>query len=165
MVEKEGIEKLYPQVKCKLTKEDPKNRHIVVALEISNIDKSMQNLFANCCVNNAVTIIAEEPKKKVFISSKMTGLPGYNYAAFKEMEETLKKEGNYVVLNPAQIGVKYGYNEPYDFYIRKSLKMLLEADEALFFGDYKNSKGSQIEWKVAEMVGIPIVIYNDLKKG
>lgn len=162
---KEETKKLYPEVKAEILKEKPKNRQVELSLEISNIHRSMTDLFNNCDLVNAVTIIAEPPQKKIFISSKMTGLPGYNYDAFKEMEKALTEQEDCIVLNPAKIGLKYGYNEPYDFYIRKSLQMLLEADEVLFFGDYQNSKGSQIEKKVAELVGIPIVIYKDFKKG
>lgn len=92
---------------------------------------------------------------KIFISSKMTGLKNFGYDNFFKKEKELRALG-FDVLNPADIGLKYGYDKPYQFYIRMALKMLLQADAVLCFGDYKNSVGSLIERIVADVSGIPV---------
>ena len=94
---------------------------------------------------------------KVFISSKMTGLKNFGYENFLNKEKELRALG-FDVLNPADIGLKYGFDKPYAFYIRRSLQMLLQADAVVCFGDYAHSSGSKFEYIVAKVSGIPIFI-------
>ena len=93
-------------------------------------------------------------KKKVYISSKMTGLPDFNYSAFDKKAEELKAMG-FNVLNPADIGRKYGTDKSTAFYRRKNLEMLLQADILLVFGN-TDSKGVEFEILTASEIGIPV---------
>lgn len=94
---------------------------------------------------------------KVFISSKMSGLKNYGYENFFKKEQELRAQG-LDVLNPADIGLKYGFDKPYSFYTRHSLQMLLQADIILCFGDYKNSPGARLELAIAKVSGIPVFV-------
>ncbi len=94
---------------------------------------------------------------KVYISSAMTGKPNYNTEAFFAKAKELQKRG-LTVLNPAENSVKYGFNKSYGFYMREAIKMLLEADVMLVFGDWKDSKGVAYERQIAALCEIPIVI-------
>lgn len=94
-------------------------------------------------------------KKKVYISSKMTGLPDFNFPAFDKKAEEMERCG-FEVLNPAEIGRKYGTTKPIKFYRRKNLEMLLQADILLVFGDVSGSKGVEFEIVVAKELGLRI---------
>lgn len=94
-------------------------------------------------------------KKKVYISSKMTGLPDFNFPAFDKKAEELKSMG-FNVLNPADIGRKYGTTKPIKFYRRKNLEMLLQADVLFVFGNIAGSKGVEFEIVVTKELGLPI---------
>ena len=60
------------------------------------------------------------------------------------------------VLNPAEIGRKYGTDKSTAFYRRKNLEMLLQADVLFVFGNIAGSKGVEFEVTVAKMLDIPI---------
>ena len=94
-------------------------------------------------------------KKKVYISSKMTGLPDFNFPAFDKKAEELRSMG-FNVLNPAEIGRKYGTTKPIKFYRRKNLEMLLQADILFVFGDIAGSRGVEFEIIVAKGLGLPV---------
>lgn len=94
-------------------------------------------------------------KKKVYISSKMTGLKDFNYPAFYKKAVELRNMG-FEVLNPAEIGDKYGKAMPVSFYRHKNLAMLLQADILFVFGDVSESKGVEFEKLIARELGLPI---------
>ena len=96
-------------------------------------------------------------KKKVYISSKMTGLPEFNFPAFDKKAEELEHCG-FTVLNPADIGRKYGTDKSTAFYRRKNLEMLLQADILYVFGDVSGSRGVEFELIVAKGLGLPVWI-------
>ena len=94
-------------------------------------------------------------KKKVYISSKMTGLPDFNFPAFDKKAKELAGMG-FEVLNPAEIGKKYSTDKPLSFYRRKNLEMLLQADVLFVFGNIAGNKGVEFEIVVAKELGLPI---------
>ncbi|MBR2392065.1 MAG: DUF4406 domain-containing protein, partial [Elusimicrobiaceae bacterium] len=63
----------------------------------------------------------------------------------------------YSVNNPADISVTHGTDKSYGFYFKRALRLMLESDVVYVFGDTSNSAGVQMELKVAEMAGMPIV--------
>ena len=83
-------------------------------------------------------------------------LPDYNRAAFNLRAEAFKALG-YSVNNPADISVTHGTDKSYGFYFKRALRLMLESDVVYVFGDTSNSAGVQMELKVAEMAGMPIV--------
>lgn len=46
--------------------------------------------------------------RKIYIAGPMTGLPGFNYAAFDKAAAKLRAEGIWEVVSPAEIGNRYG---------------------------------------------------------
>ena len=92
----------------------------------------------------------------VYLSGPMTGLPDYNRAAFNLRAEAFQALG-YSVNNPADISVTHGTDKSYGFYFKRALRLMLESDVVYVFGDTSNSAGVQMELKVAEMAGMPIV--------
>lgn len=49
--------------------------------------------------------------RKIYIAGPMTGLPGFNYAAFGKAAAKLRAEGIWEVVSPAEIGNQYGAPE------------------------------------------------------
>lgn len=94
-------------------------------------------------------------KKKVYIASKMTGLPNYNYEAFTKKEKELQEEG-YVVINPTRNFGGDKYLE-YKDYIRANIHDLLQADAIYMFGDWLNSNGALLEHSIAKNLGLEIM--------
>ena len=96
------------------------------------------------------------PNQTVYLSGPMTGLPDYNRTAFNMRAEAFKKLG-YTVLNPADISVTHGTDKAYEFYLKRSLQMMLQADVVYVFGEYKNSKGVFAELYLARMTGMTVI--------
>ena len=63
----------------------------------------------------------------VYLSGPMTGLPDYNRAAFNLRAEAFRAAG-YSVKNPADISVTHGTDKAYEFYFKRALRMMLDAD-------------------------------------
>jgi len=89
----------------------------------------------------------------IYIAGPMTGLPDYNYPKFHSMESLLREMGFRNILNPADIaGGETGYY--YGYYIRESLKMIAKADIVVFLDGWENSKGANLEFHAAQLMGL-----------
>jgi hypothetical protein len=110
----------------------------------------------------------------LYLAGPMTGKSFLNYPAFFRAEETLKVNG-FDVLNPARIDEQYptecmkpqrivGFYEVYDFckacaecnfrtwqwYMRKAVAMLLQADGVALLPEWTESRGAKVEVKIAD---------------
>ena len=92
----------------------------------------------------------------VYLSGPMTGLPDYNRAAFNLRAEAFRAAG-YSVKNPADISVTHGTDKSYEFYFKRALRMMLDADVVYVFGDTTQSRGVEMELQVAKMAGMQVV--------
>jgi hypothetical protein len=92
---------------------------------------------------------------KIYIAGPMTGLPDYNYPAFNIMERVLRELGYSNILNPADIaGGETGHH--YSYYIRESLKLISRADAVVFLNGWENSKGANLEFHAASLMGLKL---------
>lgn len=98
----------------------------------------------------------------VYLSGPMTGLPDYNREAFNMRAEAFKQQ-DYTVRNPADISITHGTDKAYTFYLKRALRMMLEADVVYVFGDWHKSKGCWFELWVAETLGMTIVFETEGK--
>lgn len=96
------------------------------------------------------------PTQTVYLSGPMTGLPDYNRAAFNLREEAFKAKG-YCVLNPARISEKAGPAHAYEWYLKRALQMMLQADAVYVFGDVSRSRGVDAELRLARELNMPVV--------
>lgn len=96
------------------------------------------------------------PMQTVYLSGPMTGLPDYNRAAFNLRAEAFRAAG-YSVKNPADISVAHGTDKSYEFYFKRALRMMLDADVVYVFGDTTQSRGVEMELQVAKMAGMQVV--------
>lgn len=90
----------------------------------------------------------------------MTGMPGLNYEAFNDMAKTLSESG-YEVVNPVEVckdlpreGILW------IDYMRPNIKALVDCDAIFMLIGWGNSKGAQIERRLAEDLGMS-VMYED----
>ncbi len=113
----------------------------------------------------------EGRKRKLYISSRMTGLEFYNFPAFYAVETQMTCEG-WDVVNPARIDAEHGINpfrlplgwdwnkQPpnttYDELLERDLGELVACDAILLFGDWRNSKGANIELAKAIELGLEV---------
>lgn len=98
----------------------------------------------------------ELPKKKVYISGKITGL-SYDKAKalFFDAEDKLNATGKYVAVNPMR-GESQG--NTWEEYMKKDIKMLMECDMIFFLPNWTTSKGSNLECLIARELGIQTLI-------
>lgn len=89
----------------------------------------------------------------IYIAGPMTGMAGYNYDAFNKMESYLRSLGFTKILNPTTIADgKKGLS--YTFYIRESIKLLLNAELVVFLNGWENSRGAKFEKHMADVLGL-----------
>ena len=88
---------------------------------------------------------------KIYIAGPMSGLPGFNRAAFHAAELALINSGH-VVLNPARL--PHGLTEPQ--YMQIAIAMLQVCDTILLLDGWQQSQGARAEHALAEKLGLQI---------
>ena len=91
---------------------------------------------------------------KVYIAGPMSGLPERNYPAFNRATEQLARIG-FEPLNPATVD-NGGQQRDWQWYMRRSLAMMLTADRVALLPGWENSRGARIEAQLADDLDIPI---------
>lgn len=93
----------------------------------------------------------------VYIAGPMSGLPEFNYPAFNDAEGRLLVAGHYP-LNPTRIEEENTAGEPqaWDWYMRRALKMVTDADGMALLPGWADSRGARLERQVAMQLGITV---------
>jgi len=99
-------------------------------------------------VNDATTL---------YVAGPMTGLPEFNYPAFRDAENRLTASG-YRVLNPidSEAFNDTGAPQAWDWYMRHAIRMVLAADGIALLDGWENSRGARLEHRIATDLGLPI---------
>lgn len=90
----------------------------------------------------------------LYLAGPMTGLPDFNYPAFRSAAASLERAG-FTVLNPAE-------NEPpcevpeWSDWMRVALGQLVRADGVAFLTGAGNSRGALLEMKLASVLGMEV---------
>lgn len=95
---------------------------------------------------------------RLYIAGPMTGLPEFNYPAFREAEAQLRALG-FDVLNPVNAedhNPTPGTPQEWDWYMRHALRMVLEADALAMLPRWWKSRGAMLEAQVATALGMPV---------
>lgn len=100
------------------------------------------------------------PIQSVYLSGPMTGLPDYNRAAFNLREQAFSAKGN-TVLNPARLSEKAGLNHDYEWFLKRALLMMLQADVIYVFGDVTHSRGVDLELRIARELRMQVVFESE----
>jgi hypothetical protein len=111
---------------------------------------------------------------KIYIAGPMTGVEQWNFPAFFKAEEDLKSLGHEAV-NPAhnngptlesaleEAGSPERPNHPWSYYMRRDLPHVMGVDALCVLPGWRESKGASLEVKVAEALGLPILVLKDGK--
>jgi len=96
----------------------------------------------------------------VYIAGPMTGLPDFNYPAFRAVAAALRARG-LEVKSPTEVSddgppADYTAEMPYGYYLRRSLRMLLDCDEVVLLPGWEQSRGARLEREVAEALGMTV---------
>lgn len=95
------------------------------------------------------------PSKKVlYISGPMSGKPDFNFPAFDEAADKLRKAG-YRVINPADFGANP--DESWERCVARDLAILPCADGIAILEGWWDSRGALLETDFAETAGKPIL--------
>jgi len=105
---------------------------------------------------------------RVYISSRMTGCRFLNFPAFFRVGEALTRRG-FEVVNPAQLDgeswrdaweqVKVDRSlglYSWERYLLRDVAQVFSVDEVCVFGDWRSSKGAQLEVAAALLTGKPV---------
>lgn len=96
-------------------------------------------------------------KRRWYLSGAVSNDPDFRLK-FDYAEYQLKLRG-FKVLNPVK-GEKDG--KSWDYYLRKDIRKLTKCDGIILMDDWFESKGAQLEKKVAEGLGMKILRFNVL---
>lgn len=107
----------------------------------------------------------EEFEKKVYISGQITGLEENEYRKlFNEAEDILAAFG-YDPVNPAALEeTEDTKNWSWHDYMRRDIKLLCGCAYIYLLPNWRNSKGAQLEYMVADMLQIPCLNLQDIQE-
>jgi hypothetical protein len=92
---------------------------------------------------------------KVYVSGPMTGIPDFNYPAFEWACRRLRSF-HYVVISPHEINPADGIEHPWDWYLRRDIVGLLDAEAVVVLNGWEASKGAALETYIARALGMPV---------
>lgn len=97
---------------------------------------------------------------KIYISGKITGLP-INEARqrFAKIEAELAEIGNFEPVNPLKIEMPE--NATWAEHMVKDIETLIRCDAIYLMDNWVDSKGSQIEYEIAEHMGLEFIYQSD----
>lgn len=93
---------------------------------------------------------------KLYVAGPMSGWPDYNYPAFNAADEMLRDVG-FEVINPCMPAGAPAPDraQPWDWYIRRSLRLMLDADAIALLAGWESSRGARLERRIADELGMP----------
>lgn len=113
--------------------------------------------------------ISEEAtiKDSIYLSGPMTGIPHYNYPYFQHVWLAITDTGA-TCLSPHHVdgGDQVGENtapQPYGYYFRKALRMMLVCEKIVMLPGWEDSKGATMELAAARLCGMKVGRWHDGK--
>lgn len=101
----------------------------------------------------------------IYIAGPMSGIENFNYPAFHAAQRALDDRG-ILTLNPANTEADNtsGSPMPWEWYMRRALRMVCESEGVCLLPGWEASKGAQLEVTVAEALGLDIRPYDEWLK-
>ena len=93
---------------------------------------------------------------KIYISGKITGTIKPAIIEFKEAEIKLQNLG-YETRNP--LIPSESFDETWEFYMKRSIKMMMECDGICMLPNWKQSNGAIIEYGLAKKLNYFIIYF------
>ncbi len=81
----------------------------------------------------------------------------WNHPEFNRVAE-IYREAGYTVVNPAELDVEAGDvgQKPWDFYLRRDIKVLTDCTRIVMLPGWENSKGARLEHHIADQLGLSV---------
>lgn len=98
----------------------------------------------------------------IYVAGPMTGLPDFNYPAFDAAAANLEALGH-EVLNPtsAEKHNDTGAPQAWDWYMRRALYLVIQADAIALLPGWENSRGATLEHQIGVALGLDIRTLGD----
>jgi hypothetical protein len=93
---------------------------------------------------------------KVYVSGPMTGIADFNFPAFEEACVSLRALG-YEVVSPHEVNPADGIEHPWDWYMRRDIVALMEADAIVTLPGWLDSKGATLETHIGRTLGMRVL--------
>lgn len=90
----------------------------------------------------------------VYIAGPMTNYPQFNYPEFAYVATVLRSQGR-DVRSPHEVDAG-GEERSWEWYMRRTLQMMLECDEVVLLPGWEKSRGATLEKQVADALGMPV---------
>lgn len=97
-----------------------------------------------------------DQSRRWYLGGPMTGYDEFNYPAFAHAEEFLTNEWGLKIRSAHKVDMTGVENPEWDDYMKRTVRMLLECDGAIFLQGWPQSKGARVEMDVAIDLGYPI---------
>ena len=97
------------------------------------------------------------PRKRIYIAGPMTGIPDYNYPAFRAAEHHLRNLGHEPVSPAGELVDGWQWHD----YMRRSLAAFLTCDAVAMLPGWLHSRGARLEFTLAGALGMEV---RDLKE-
>ena len=89
---------------------------------------------------------------RVYIAGPMTGIPAFNYPAFHKAAGRLRLAG-FDPVSPA-VALVDGWGRP--DYLRRAIRLLLDADAIALLPEWEDSPGACLESQIGFELGMPV---------
>lgn len=101
----------------------------------------------------------------VYIAGPMTGVEKFNFPLFFATADRLTRDGH-TPINPATScgatlarALETAGDEPYEWYLRRAVRRLTEAEAVCVLPGWRRSRGASLEVHIAESLKMPILRY------
>jgi hypothetical protein len=93
--------------------------------------------------------------RAIYIAGPMRGLSGFNYPAFNDVEESIRRNSPKAkIFNPARAFGGDTTKDIRDYFAADFTFLLTEADSIVFLPGWEGSEGSLIEFAIARALGL-----------
>lgn len=101
-------------------------------------------------------LLRDQRERRVYIAGPMTGIPDFNFPAFNEAAEVLRKCG-FLPVNPADHGVVEGAT--WEDYLAYDLGRLGTCGKLYLLPGWTSSRGAVIEYRLARALAMEIKLH------
>ena len=89
----------------------------------------------------------------------MTGLPAFNFPAFKRNADRLRMAG-FRVSSPAELNIPL--DTPWQDCMCHAIKLMMDCEIIFMLNGWSSSKGANIEFELAKQLGFGVIYEDDL---